>query len=315
VMSPLDSYVTGRLVSLSVPVGEVMTREPLLADPDDLLSEVSDRITEVHYNAAIIIDDDRRPVGIVTRTDMLKPSPRHVLLVDHGEQAQSVLGVEQAHIVEILDHHHIGSIETKFPVAATFDPVGSTATLVIERFRSHGREPQRPTATMLLAAVLSDTVILSSPTTTERDHQVVAYLEELLGVDAHEFGTEMFEASSDVGGVPAADIIRRDAKEYEVRQGRKICIAQIETVGRRGLAARRNELLAAMDETRVRMGYQVMALMITDIVAKETRMLVSGDSATVERAFGDPVHDGVIDLPGVMSRKKQVAPTVLAAMQ
>jgi manganese-dependent inorganic pyrophosphatase len=315
VMSPLDSYVTGRLVSLSVPVGEVMTREPLLADPDDLLSEVSDRITEVHYNAAVIIDDDRRPVGIVTRTDMLNPPPRHVLLVDHGEQAQSVLGVEQAQIVEILDHHHIGSIETKFPVAATFDPVGSTATLVIERFRSHGREPQRPTATMLLAAVLSDTVILSSPTTTERDHLVVAYLEELLGVDAHEFGTEMFEASSDVGGVPAAEIIRRDAKEYEVRQGRKICIAQIETVGRRGLAARRDELLSAMDETRVRMGYQVMALMITDIVAKETRMLISGDSATVERAFGDPVHDGVIDLPGVMSRKKQVAPTVLAAMQ
>lgn len=315
VMSPLDSYVTGRLVSLSVPVGEVMTREPLLAEPDDLLSEVSDRITDVHYNAAIIIDDDRRPIGIVTRTDMLNPAPRHVLLVDHGEQAQSVLGVEQAHIVEILDHHHIGSIETKFPVAATFDPVGSTATLVIERFRSHGREPQRPTATMLLAAVLSDTVILSSPTTTERDHHVVAYLEELLGVDAHEFGTEMFEASSDVGGVPAADIIRRDAKEYEVRAGRKICIAQIETVGRRGLAARRDELLAAMDETRVRMGYQVMALMITDIVAKETRMLISGDSATVERAFGDPVRDGVIDLPGVMSRKKQVAPTVLAAMQ
>ena len=315
VMSPLDSYVTGRLVSLSVPVREVMTRDPLTAEPDDLLSDVSDRIKDVHYSAAIIVDDDHRPVGLVTRADLVNPEPRHVLLVDHGEQAQSVLGVELAHIVEILDHHHIGSIETKFPVAATFDPVGSTATLVIERFRASGREPQRATATMLLAAVLSDTVILSSPTTTDRDHQVVSYLEELLGLDAHDFGTEMFEASSDVGGVPAAEIIRRDAKEYEVRQGRRICIAQIETVGRRGLSARRDELLAAMDETRARMGYQVMALMITDIVAKGTRMLVSGDNATVERAFGDPVHDGVIDLPGVMSRKKQVAPTMLAAMQ
>ena len=140
-----------------------------------------------------------------------------MLLVDHGEQAQSVPGVEQAHIVEILDHHHIGSIETRFPVAATFDPVGSTATLVVERFRSHGREPQRPTATMLLAAMLSDTVILSSPTTTERDHQVVRYLEELLELDAHDFGIEMFEASSDVGDVAASEIVRRDAKEYEGR--------------------------------------------------------------------------------------------------
>ena len=119
------------------------------------------------------MDEHGAPVGIVTRSELVNPVPRQVLLVDHAEQAQSVLGIDQAQIVEILDHHHIGSIETRFPVAATFDPVGSTATLVVERFRCHGREPQRPTATMLLAAILSDTVILSSPTTTERDHQVV----------------------------------------------------------------------------------------------------------------------------------------------
>ncbi len=203
VLSPLDSYVTGRLVSLSVPVREVMSRNPLVAEPDDLLADIADRIKDVHYSAAITIDEHGAPVGIVTRAELVNPVPRQVLLVDHAEQAQSVPGVAQALIVEILDHHHIGSIETRFPVAATFDPVGSTATLVVERFRSHGREPQRPTATMLLAAVLSDTVILSSPTTTERDHDVVAYLEELLRVDARQFGTEMFEASSDVGDVPA----------------------------------------------------------------------------------------------------------------
>ena len=197
-------------------------------------------------------------------------------------------------------------------MSATFDPVGSTATLVVERFRSHGREPRRPTATMLLAAVLSDTVILSSPTATERDRQVVRYLEELLEVDAHEFGLEMFEASSDVGDVPASEIVRRDSKEYEGRAGRRISIAQIETVGR--LVGRRPELLDELERVRQQSGYALFALMITDIVAKGTELLVAGDTALVERAFDVAAVDGALDLPGVMSRKKQVAPALLAAV-
>jgi manganese-dependent inorganic pyrophosphatase len=313
VVSPLDSYVTGRLVSLSVPVKEVMSPDPLTTDPDDLVSDITDRIKDVHYSAAIAVDDDGRPVGVVTRADLVNPEPRHVLLVDHAEQAQSVVGVGQAHIVEILDHHHIGSIETKFPVAATFDPVGSTATLVVERFRSAGREPRRPTAMMLLSAVLSDTVILSSPTTTERDHGVVAYLEELLELDARAFGIEMFEASSDVGDVPAGDIVRRDAKDYEVPSGRSIRIAQIETVGH-ALAHRRAELLEVMEGARVEGQLALFALMVTDIVGKGTELLVAGDAGPVERAFGASMADGVVDLPGVMSRKKQVAPKLLSAM-
>ena len=312
VLSPLDSYVTGRMVSQSVPVREVMSRDPLTVEPDDLLSDIAERIKDVDYSAAIAVDDGGRPVGLVTRADLVNPRPRRVLLVDHGEQAQSVRGVGQAHIVEILDHHHIGSIETTFPVAATFDPVGSTATLVVERFRSHGREPRRSTATMLLAAVLSDTVILSSPTATERDRQVVRYLEELLELDAREFGIEMFEASSDVGNVSAADIVRRDSKEYEGRAGRRIRISQIETVGR--LVGRRPELLAELERVREQSGYALFALMITDIVAKGSELLVAGDTAMVERAFEVPATDGVLDLPGVMSRKKQVAPALLAAV-
>ncbi len=312
VLSPLDSYVTGRMVSQAVPVREVMSRNPLTAEADDLVSDIADRVKDVHYSAAIVVDDDGRPLGLVTRSDLVNPEPRHVLRVDHAEQAQSVEGIEQAHIVEILDHHHIGSIETKFPVAATFDPIGSTASLVVERFRSHGREPKGPTAMMLLAAVLSDTVILSSPTTTERDHQVVRYLEELLAIDARVFGREMFEASSRVGDVPAADIIRRDAKEYEPRPGRTICIAQIETVGS-VLHNRRDELLATLEDARERADHMLYALMVTDIVEKGTELLVAGDPTPVERAFGVEADDGVLHLPGVMSRKKQVAPKLLAA--
>ena len=314
VVSPLDSYVTGRLVSLSVPAGVAMSRDPLTTQPDDLVSDITDKIKDVHYGAAVVVDDAGVPVGVVTRAELVSPEPRHVLLVDHAEQAQSVPGVGQAHIVEILDHHHIGSIETKFPVRAIFDPVGSTATLVVERFRAAGREPRQPTALMLLAAILSDTVILSSPTTTARDRQVVEYLEELLELDARAFGLEMFEASSDVGDVPAAEIVERDVKEYEVPAGRRLRIAQIETVGR-GLVGRRSELLEAMEESRRRAGDTLFALMLTDIVGKGTELLVAGDRAPVERAFGTAFDNGALDLPGVMSRKKQVAPKLLAALQ
>ena len=314
VVSPLDSYVTGRLVSLSVPAGVAMSRDPLTTQPDDLVTDITDKIKDVHYGAAVVVDDAGVPVGVVTRAELVSPEPRHVLLVDHAEQAQSVPGVGQAHIVEILDHHHIGSIETKFPVRAIFDPVGSTATLVVERFRAAGREPRQPTALMLLAAILSDTVILSSPTTTARDRQVVEYLEELLELDARAFGLEMFEASSDVGDVPAAEIVERDVKEYEVPAGRRLRIAQIETVGR-GLVGRRSELLEAMEESRRRAGDTLFALMLTDIVGKGTELLVAGDRGPVERAFGTAFADGALELPGVMSRKKQVAPKLLAAMQ
>jgi manganese-dependent inorganic pyrophosphatase len=175
----------------------------------------------------------------------VSPNRCRVLLVDHAEQAQSVPGVEDAEITEIVDHHHIGSIETSVPVTARLDPVGSTATLVIERFRQNGMEPSRPRAKILLGALLSDTVILNSPTTTERDRSVTAYLERVLALDAIEFGRAMFEENSEVSELPAEEIISRDAKEYEAPGGQTIFIAQVDTVGR-SLLDRRDELLAAL---------------------------------------------------------------------
>ena len=225
--------------------------QPLTVTPDDLVADIADQIKDVHYGAAVAVDEGNRPVGLVARSDLVAPEPRRVLLVDHAELAQSVPGADQADIVEILDHHHIGSIETHVPVTATFDPVGSTATLVIERFRQNGLEPSRPSAMLLLGAILSDTVILNSPTTTERDHAVVEYLERVLALDATEFGREMFEATADVSQLPAEQVVTRDAKEYGPAGGRTICIAQIETVGK-GLLERQAELLEAMEAARRR---------------------------------------------------------------
>jgi manganese-dependent inorganic pyrophosphatase len=312
VSAALDSYVSARLITLAVPCRALLDAEPLTVRVDDLVADISEQIKDVHYRAAVAVDGARRPVGLVTRSDLVDPRPRRVLLVDHAEHAQSVPGVEQAEIVEILDHHHVGSIETKIPVTATFDPVGATATLVIERFRQDGMEPSPSSAMLLLGAILSDTVILHSPTTTERDRVAVEYLERVVAVEATELGREMFERTSDVTGLPAEEILARDVKEYEVGRGRTISIAQIETVGD-ALLERRDELLEALRARREREGQLLSALMVTDILAKGSQLLVAGDVGVLERAFGNRQVDGVVDLPGVMSRKKQVAPRLLTA--
>jgi manganese-dependent inorganic pyrophosphatase len=286
VASPLDSYVTARMVTLSAPCRSLMDREPLVVGPEDLVTDITETVKDVDYRAAVVVDADRRPVGLVTRSDLVNPEPRRVLLVDHAEQAQSVVGVERAEIVEILDHHHIGS---------------------------SGMEPSRPAATLLLGAILSDTVILNSPTTTERDRAVVAYLEQVLAVDATELGREMFERTSDLTRVPAEEIVRRDVKDYDAGGGQTLRIAQVETVGQT-LDERTDELLAALEAVRERDGQAIVALMVTDIMAKGTQLYAAGDGGALQRAFGGERHDGVVALPGVMSRKKQVAPRLLSAL-
>jgi manganese-dependent inorganic pyrophosphatase len=313
VISPLDTYVSARMISLAAPCRAVMEDDPMTATPGDLVADVSEQIKEIHYGAAVVVDDQRRPVGLLGRSDLVAPPRRRVILVDHAEQGQSVHGVEQAEIVEILDHHHIGSIETRLPVTATFDPVGSTSTLVIERFRLNGMEPSPPTALMLLGAVLSDTVILNSPTATGRDRAVVEYLERVLATDATALGRDMFEQTSDVAEVSADGIITRDAKKYLVGGGQTICIAQVEVVGK-GLLDRKAELLEAMRNAREQEGLYLYALMVTDVLSKGTDLLVAGDARAVARALGEEAHDSQIALPGVMSRKKQVAPKLLALL-
>jgi manganese-dependent inorganic pyrophosphatase len=311
VVSPLDSYVCGRMTTLAAPCSALMDTEPLTVRGNDLLEDVTEEIKNVSYRAAVAVDRRGHPIGMVTRTDLVNPTPRDVILVDHAEQGQSVPGIEQAHIVEILDHHHIGSIETRLPVRATFDPVGSTSTLVIERFRQAGESPTRPTATVLLGAILSDTVILNSPTTTDRDRQAVDFLATSLGLDAEEFGREMFESGSDAADASVESLLARDSKEYETADG-PMCIAQVETAGKI-LVNRLDELRDALQAQHDRNGHVLSALMVTDILEKHTSLLLAGDVAAAERAFGRQAEDNVLELPGVMSRKKQVAPQLLGA--
>jgi manganese-dependent inorganic pyrophosphatase len=315
IVSPLDTYVSARMITLAAPCRELMENDQIAVTADELISDVSEQIKDSHQGAAIVVDDRQHPIGLLTRSDLVSPVRRRVILVDHAEQAQSVPGIDQAEIVEILDHHHIGSIETRVPVTATFDPVGSTATLVIERFRRSGVEPTRSTAMLLLSAILSDTVILNSPTTTERDEAAAEYLERVLELDAEDYGRRMFEETSDVSAVSADDLVKRDAKGYHSGNGTPFVIAQVEVVGK-GLLDREDELLEAMGRERSKQGVDLYALMVTDVLDKATDLLVSGDMGAVSRAFAVEPENGrcKLELPGVMSRKKQVAPKLLAVL-
>jgi manganese-dependent inorganic pyrophosphatase len=283
------------MVTLAAPCSALMESDPLTVPPDFLVDDIAEQIKWLHYGAAITVDKAGHPIGLVTGSDVVSPMRRRVILVDHAETAQSAV-----------------AIETRIPVAATFDPVGSTCTLIVERFLRAGLEPTRPTALMMLGAVLSDTVILNSPTTTSRDRSVVNYLAERLEVDAQALGREMFEATADVSDLSADEILNHDAKRYQVRGEQEICIAQIEVVGNT-LDERRPELLEALTRAQESKELALYALMITDVVAKGTEMLVSGDVQAIARSFGVEASDSTIELPGVMSRKKEVAPKLMAA--
>ena len=285
-LSPLDSYVCGRMTTLAAPCSALMDAEPLTVRGNDLLEDV----TEHDQGRALPGGGRRRPPRPPDRPGHAlrprQPAPREVLLVDHAEQAQSVAGIEKAHIVEILDHHHIGSIETRVPVRATFDPVGSTSTLVIERFRQAGEEPTPPTATVLLGAILSDTVILNSPTTTERDHAAVALPRarssastprELRPRDVRERLRRRRRLGRSL-------LVSRDPKEYETGEG-PMSIAQVETAGRSWPTASAS-CATALQAQHDRNGHVLSALMVTDILEKRTQLLVAGDVAAAERAFG-----------------------------
>ena len=252
IRSNLDSYVSGRMITLSSPCHVLMDREPLTVRPDDLLGDITDEVKDVDYRAAVALDAARRPVGLVTRSDLVDPVPRRVLLVDHAEQAQSVPGSSRRRSSR-------SSTTTTSARSRRASRCGRRSIPSARRRRSWssasartGMEPSRPAATLLLGAVLSDTVILNSPTTTERDHAVLDYLERVLALDATAFGREMFEATSDLSRVPAEEIVSRDAKEYEAGGG-ILAIAQVETVGQR-LKERAPELVAELEALRERNG-------------------------------------------------------------
>jgi manganese-dependent inorganic pyrophosphatase len=287
-----------------------METDLFTVEPDTLLSEASEDLFASPQREAPVVDADGRLVGLLTRTNVARATRRRVILVDHNEIAQSADGVEEASVIEIVDHHRIGDVQTAAPIAFIGMPVGATATIVATRFRELGMDPPRHVAGLLLSAVLTDTVLLKSPTTTDMDREISDWLAQLLDIDPAQFAMDVFRARSTGAGFSAEDVVCRDMKEYRIRDER-VAIAQIETVDGAEVLEHRAEIVAFMEELCRMRGFDTVVLMVTDVVREGSELLVVGRRRQVEKAFGTSFEGGSAWFDGMLSRKKQVAPRLV----
>lgn len=308
-----DAFAAARLLELAHAVSEIMETDLLTVDPDTLLSEASEDLFASPQREAPVVDADGRLVGLLTRTNVARANRRRVILVDHNEIAQSADGVEEASVVEIVDHHRIGDVQTAAPIAFLGMPVGATATIVATRFRELGLDPPRHVAGLLLSAVLTDTVLLKSPTTTDLDREVSDWLAQLLDVDPAQFAMDVFRARNTGAEFSAEGVVCRDMKEYRIRDER-VAIAQIETVDGAEVLAHRDEIVAFMEDLSRLRGFDTVLLMVTDVVREGSELLVVGRRRQVEKAFGTSFEGGSAWFDGMLSRKKQVAPRLVESV-
>ncbi|MCA1670105.1 MAG: DHH family phosphoesterase [Thermomicrobia bacterium] len=314
----------GERHTLPTGVRDLMRTDVATVSADVLIEEAQQLLIEAKGPSLIVVDDDDRVVGLATRTDFLRRRRRRIVLVDHSQRAQSVEGLETAEVVEVVDHHNIGDVMTGAPIFYLADPVGATATLIAEMYLDperwfHLPHPERvaldtTTAGLLLSAIVSDTLLLRSPTTTVRDRRALATLAERTGIDVDALAQEMFAARSDISARTAEDLVGNDYKPYEFG-GKSVGVAQVDVMSLDAVRGRYDELRAALAEAKARQGLAVSVLMMTDIIGEATDLLFDPESRPIiERAFGVQVSGGYAHLPGVVSRKKQLIPPLAAAL-
>lgn len=307
------SYATARLVSLAHAVGDFAECDPLVVSPEALVSEVAEDLLGGRHRSGVVVDDERRPIGMITRTDLARGAKRRVVLVDHNESSQSAFGIEDASVLEIVDHHRVGDIQTTGPILFLNMPVGATATIVAERYRDLGLDVPDAIAGVVLAAVLTDTVLLKSPTATSTDRAVVERLSHQLKLDPMVFGMELFRARSAGEEFSAEKVVSADLKEFRAGDMR-IGIAQYETVDLPATLEHRAEIVAALEDLRARERYDLAVLMLTDIVREGSEIFACGKTRVAERALEVTLDGGSSAwMPGVLSRKKQVAARLVEA--
>ena len=235
-------------------------------------------------------------------------SRKKVILVDHNEWGHTVTGADKAQIIEIIDHHRVGGLQTGEPIVFRSEPVGATATLVAQYYREHGLTPEREIAGLLLAAILSDTMLYNSPTCTKSDLETAAYLEAVCGINAKDFGIEMFKSSSNLAEYTPRELIEKDLKTFSFG-GHKVGIGQVSAMGTEGLTDIRANIQEELEGMRAGHNLRYLLLMVTNLLSESTELFVAGkEPEEVAQAFGQPLRQGSLDLAGVLSRKKQVVP-------
>lgn len=307
ILSPHDSTTTAMLARSAIAVEHLLRDDFLSFSDDEALEQIQEVAAVSQFQAFPVLDSQKRVVGILTKSDFLKRVQRQLILVDHNELAQAVTGADKLEILEVIDHHRLAPFTTSQPILFRNEPVGSTCTIVAEYYFRDGVELVPSIAGCLLAGLVSDTLNLTSPTSTSRDAEVLTRLEAIAGVNATEFTEKLFRSGSVLTSSTGAEAVTADCKEY-TEGSHRFSVAQIEELGFDKFWKRRHDLTQALEAHRAANGYFLSALFVTDVVQKVSLLLVAGDPR-IYRAIDYPEREpGVFELAGVVSRKKQLLP-------
>ena len=309
ISTPLDVWRAVRQLYLSTPIGRTAQREGVICfHLDDYLDDVREVVLQSRHSTYPILNSQNQVVGTLSRYHLLKPRRKRIVLVDHNEVGQSVPGLEQAELVGIIDHHRLADVQTGYPVFMRNEPVGSTNTIIATMFQEQGLMPGEKLAGLMAAAIISDTVMFKSPTTTPRDRRMAERLARIAGLDLEELGKEVFSASS--VDKPADVLLRTDLKEFHLGD-HHLVISQITTMDSRAMKSRQDELLAEMKTLKEDKKADMILLMITDVLREGTDLLFVGDQEIIRQAFSlREVEGNHIFIPGLVSRKKQMVPAL-----
>ena len=317
ISTDIDTYIAGQMISQAAPIRHYMTQDNLLTfTPNSSVEAATKVMASVRFRYFPVLDEEGHYLGVVSRRNMMNLHKKQLILVDHNEKNQAVEGIEQAEILEIIDHHRIGSMETEGPVYFRNVPVGCTCTIIYQMYRENNVEIDRVNAGLMLSAILSETLMFRSPTCTPTDERAARELAVLAQVDLEQYANTMFEHGGDVSGKTAEEIFNNDYKIFDSGETRFGVGQGFYMVDRN----RKNsqELVGPyLPVALMKQRLDYIFYMFTDVRESTTQLMMVGDGAEalVRRAFGVEVADGVATLPGVVSRKKQLVPQLINAMK
>jgi manganese-dependent inorganic pyrophosphatase len=315
ISTPYDTFTTARLINQSMPIKYFMTKSDIIHfHLDDYVDEVRDTVAKIRHRDFPILDENQNYVGMFSRRHLMSKQKKQVILVDHNEKTQAVSNIEEAEILEIIDHHRLGSLETMAPVYFRNQPLGCTSTIIYQMYLEKQIPISGEIAGLLCAAILSDTLMFRSPTCTQMDKEAALKLAELAGVNTEEFAQKMFEAGSDFENKTENEILNQDFKIFhsgDISFG----VAQISAMSRTELDRVQIRVMPCLKELLVEKKLDMVFIMLTDILSESTNLVFEGEDAeaVVRDAYGSAPQDGVL-LKGVVSRKKQLIPTLMNAL-
>ena len=316
ISTPYDTFTAARLIPQSIPIRHVMTKDEIVAfHIDDLVDDVKSIMTETRYGSYPVVDNENKVVGSLSRFHLISSKKKKVILVDHNERGQSVDGLDEAEILEIIDHHRVADVFTGNPIYFRNEPVGSTSTIIGSMFFENGRRPSKKIAGILCAAIISDTLLFRSPTATSVDKMIVQRLAKIADIDPEKFAMEMFKAGTSLAGKTPKEILNEDFKTFTIEE-QKIGIGQTYTMDPDSLKELKGEIVSLMENMVNEKGYKALVLALTDIFNQSSELIVVGEyKDTIAEAFGKKLENSTFIAPGVLSRKKQIVPPITNAVK